>query len=78
MQKFGVRLKYIEQYCMSNIIIAVSCPLGSKQCHACILAREITLQGVKQSVYLSIVIVVVGIKIARSCVVGICAGCKCN
>ena len=33
-QNLGARLKYSEQYCMSNII--TSCLLGSKYCmHAC-------------------------------------------
>ena len=36
------------------------------------------VQGVKQSVYMSVVVVVVGMKIARSHVLGICACCKHN
>ena len=35
-------------------------------------------QGVKQSVCMSVVVVVVGTKIARSRVLGICASCKHN
>ena len=33
MQNLGARLKYTEQYCMSNIIAAI-CSLGSKHCNA--------------------------------------------
>ena len=35
-------------------------------------------QGVKQSVCMSVVVVVIGTKIARSRVLGICAYCKHN
>ena len=43
MQNFGARLKYTEQYCMSDIKynIAASCSLGSKHWHTSLASQRV-------------------------------------
>ena len=40
MQNLGTRLKYTEQYCMSNIVTA-SCSLGSKHQHTSLASQRV-------------------------------------